>query len=101
MKGAIIHGLLLVVMLAYGYRTWTADKTVPSATVGSVVLWDKREGCWSLLKNDSPITEAVVTKQPKNYFVRLVGRCRGSPMSDCSIAGRIWFRGSHILLPSS
>ncbi|HSN25090.1 MAG TPA: DUF4340 domain-containing protein [Kofleriaceae bacterium] len=42
MRGAIIHGVLLVVMLVYAYRTWTRDKTV-EPNVGSVVLWDKPE----------------------------------------------------------
>jgi len=42
MRGALIHGVLLVVMLIYGYRTWTRDKTV-QPNVGSVVLWDKAE----------------------------------------------------------
>jgi len=42
MRGAIIHGVLLVVMLVYGYRTWTRDKTV-EPNVGSVVLWDKHD----------------------------------------------------------
>jgi hypothetical protein len=42
MKGALIHGLLLAVMLVYGYRTWTRDKTV-EPTLGAVVLWDKAE----------------------------------------------------------
>ncbi len=40
MKSAIIHGALLVLMLGYGYRTWTADKAV-TATSGNVVLWNK------------------------------------------------------------
>jgi hypothetical protein len=42
MRGALIHGVLLVVMLVYGYRTWTRDKTV-KPDIGSVVLWDKSE----------------------------------------------------------
>ncbi len=42
MKGAIIHGVLLAVMLVYGYRTWTRDKTV-GPDLGSVVLWDKAD----------------------------------------------------------
>ncbi len=42
MRGAIIHGVLLVVMLVYAYRTWTRDKTI-EPNVGSVVLWDKPE----------------------------------------------------------
>jgi hypothetical protein len=42
MRGALIHGVLLAVMLIYGYRTWTRDKTVQPDR-GSVVLWDKSE----------------------------------------------------------
>ena len=42
MRGALVHGLLLAVMLVYGYRTWTRDKTV-KPDIGSVVLWDKNE----------------------------------------------------------
>jgi len=40
MRGALIHGALLVVMLVYGYRTWTRDKTIPP-DLGSIVLWNK------------------------------------------------------------
>ncbi len=39
MKTAIIHGALLLVMMLYGYRTWTRDKSV-TPEVGSVSLWD-------------------------------------------------------------
>jgi hypothetical protein len=42
MRGALIHGGLLVVMLVYGYRTWTRDKTI-KPDLGSVVLWDRNE----------------------------------------------------------
>src|SRR5689334_12356527 len=42
MRGALIHGVLLAVMLIYGYRTWTRDKTVQPDR-GAVVLWDKSE----------------------------------------------------------
>ncbi len=42
MRGALIHGVLLAVMLIYGYRTWTRDKTV-EPTTGTVVLWDHPE----------------------------------------------------------
>jgi len=42
MRGALIHGALLVVMLVYGYRTWTRDRTV-KPDLGKVVLWDKGE----------------------------------------------------------
>ena len=42
MRGALIHGVLLAVMLVYGYRTWTRDKTAEPVP-GSVSLWDKSE----------------------------------------------------------
>ncbi|HEY6178063.1 MAG TPA: hypothetical protein VIX73_26590, partial [Kofleriaceae bacterium] len=42
MRGALIHGVLLVVMLVYGYRTWTRDQSI-QPDLGSVVLWDKGE----------------------------------------------------------
>ncbi|MEP6863158.1 MAG: DUF4340 domain-containing protein [Deltaproteobacteria bacterium] len=42
MRGALIHGVLLAVMLVYGYRTWTRDKTA-TPTTGNVVMWDKSE----------------------------------------------------------
>jgi len=42
MRGALVHGVLLAVMLIYGYRTWTRDKTV-QPDLGTVVLWDRPE----------------------------------------------------------
>ncbi|MCA9674087.1 MAG: hypothetical protein H6709_05520 [Kofleriaceae bacterium] len=41
MKGAIIHGVLLIAMLVFGYQTWSRDKSVPSTT-GTVVLWNDK-----------------------------------------------------------
>ena len=44
MKGAIVHGALLAVMLVFGYKTWTKEKTeTPAVTTGDVVLWNKSE----------------------------------------------------------
>ncbi|HVV81845.1 MAG TPA: DUF4340 domain-containing protein, partial [Kofleriaceae bacterium] len=40
MKGVIIHGGLLAVMLAYGYTTWTRDKSA-KPTAGQVVMWTR------------------------------------------------------------
>ena len=37
MRGALIHGVLLAVMLVYSYRTWTRDKTI-RPDLGSVVI---------------------------------------------------------------
>ncbi|MGE3455202.1 MAG: hypothetical protein AB7O24_08850, partial [Kofleriaceae bacterium] len=39
MKSALIHGVLLAIMLVYGYRTWTRDKSAITNT-GEVVLWN-------------------------------------------------------------
>lgn len=43
MKGAIVHGVLLVAMLAFAYQTWTRD-TTPKPTTGSVVVWNEKLG---------------------------------------------------------
>jgi hypothetical protein len=43
MKGVIVHGVLLAVMLVYGYRTWTRDRSV-EPTAGQVVVWDRAVG---------------------------------------------------------
>jgi hypothetical protein len=42
MKGALIHGVLLAVMLVYGYRTWTREAPT-GQDLGAIVLWDKGE----------------------------------------------------------
>lgn len=38
MRGPIIHGVLLVAALAFGYQTWTREKKVEPKT-GKVVVW--------------------------------------------------------------
>lgn len=43
MKGAIVHGVLLVAMLLFGYQTWTREKDVKK-TAGEVVLWNAHPG---------------------------------------------------------
>ena len=40
MKGVIVHGGLLAVMLIYGYQTWTRDKSA-KPTAGTVVMWNR------------------------------------------------------------
>ena len=39
MRGVIVHGVLLILMLGFGYQTWTRDKTVHVST-GDVSIWD-------------------------------------------------------------
>ncbi|MCW5808438.1 MAG: hypothetical protein KIT31_39170, partial [Deltaproteobacteria bacterium] len=40
MRSALIHGVLLAVMLVYGYRTWTREKPV-KRDLGEVEMWNK------------------------------------------------------------
>ena len=42
MKGVIVHGALLGVMLIYGYRTWTKSEAI-KPTTGEVVMWTRGE----------------------------------------------------------
>jgi len=43
-KSAFVHGLLLLVMLGYGYRTWTTAPAAPTVVAGKVVMWDAGVG---------------------------------------------------------
>jgi hypothetical protein len=67
MRGALIHGVLLAVMLVYGYRTWTRDKTV-QPNVGNVVLWDKSETDLVSIEYRSPKKIVRVEKKPQGYW---------------------------------
>ncbi len=42
MKGVLVHGSLLAVMLVYGYLTWTKEKPTKSVA-GEVVMWSRGE----------------------------------------------------------
>jgi len=67
MRGALIHGILLAVMLIYGYRTWTRDKTV-QPNVGDVVLWNKTEGDLVSIEYTSPKKTVKLEKKPAGYW---------------------------------
>lgn len=43
MKSALVHAALLLVMLVYGYHTWTREKVETAAQFGDVVLWSQAE----------------------------------------------------------
>ena len=63
MRGPLIHGVLLAVMLVYGYRTWTRDKTSePSA--GNVVLWDKSEADLVSIEYKAPKKILKIERKP-------------------------------------
>ena len=53
MKGVIIHGVLLAVMLVYGYRTWTREDTM-EPTTGTVVVWNRAIGEIQSVQYQSP-----------------------------------------------
>ena len=78
MKSALIHGILLAVMLVYGYRTWTRDKTVQK-NLGSVVLWDKSEAdLVSLEYTTDKIEDKLPGKPQKKKTVRIERRGDGA-----------------------
>jgi Domain of unknown function (DUF4340) len=67
MRGALIHGVLLAVMLVYGYRTWTRDKTSDTNT-GTVVLWDKGEADLVSIDYKAPKKIVKIEKKPEGYW---------------------------------
>src|SRR6188472_1730475 len=67
MRGALIHGVLLAVMLVYGYRTWTRDKTV-QPNVGDVVLWNKSEKDLVSIEYRSPKKIVRIERKPEGYW---------------------------------
>ncbi len=67
MRGALIHGILLAVMLVYGYRTWTRDKTV-LPNVGNVVLWDKAEADIASIEYKGIRKVVTLARKPEGYW---------------------------------
>ena len=67
MRGALIHGVLLAVMLVYGYRTWTRDKTI-QPNVGNVVLWNKSESDLVSIEYRSPKKVLKIERNPAGYW---------------------------------
>ncbi len=67
MRGPLIHGVLLAVMLVYGYRTWTRDKT-SEPSVGNVVLWDKGEADLVSIEYKAPKKILKIEKRSEGYW---------------------------------
>ena len=67
MRGPLIHGVLLAVMLVYGYRTWTRDKT-SAPTTGNVVLWDKTENDLVSIEYKAPKKIVKVDKKADYWW---------------------------------
>src|SRR5262249_29228040 len=67
MRGALIHGVLLAVMLVYGYRTWTRDKSA-EPTTGNVVLWEKTEGDLVSIEYKAKKKIVKIERKPEGYW---------------------------------
>jgi hypothetical protein len=67
MRGALIHGILLAVMLVYGYRTWTREKTAEPAA-GSVALWTEPETDLVSIELKSPKKDMKIERKPEGYW---------------------------------
>jgi hypothetical protein len=67
MRGALVHGALLAVMLVYGYKTWTRDKTA-EPTTGNVVLWDKTEADLVSIEYKAPKKIVKLERKPEGYW---------------------------------
>jgi hypothetical protein len=66
MKGVIIHGLLLALMLGYGYKNWTTERTATSTAAGEVVLWDHAEGDIEKIVYEAPKKTVRLERRRKN-----------------------------------
>jgi hypothetical protein len=67
MRAAIVHGVLLLVMLVYGYRTWTRDKEVKKTT-GSVVLWNKADADFESIEYVSERKTTRLDRKAEGYW---------------------------------
>ncbi len=73
MKGVITHGVLLAVMLAFAYQTWTRDKTVHVAT-GDIVLWDVSPGDLQAVELESTKADPATPTKSSQRTVRIERR---------------------------
>jgi hypothetical protein len=72
MKSAIVHAVLLIGMLGFGYQTWTRDKSVKPSH-GKVVVWnDKASDIQAIIMT----TKTVTDLQTRDRTVR-IGRADG------------------------
>ncbi len=67
MRAAIVHGALLLIMLVYGYRTWTRDKDVKK-TVGTVVLWNKTDADFESIEYVSERKTTRLDRKAEGYW---------------------------------
>jgi hypothetical protein len=72
MKGAIVHGVLLVTMLAVAYQTWTRDKTVKPST-GTVVLWTHKPAELQAIVHETPERTVRVERRGEGAAAYLWG----------------------------
>jgi len=62
MRGAIVHGVLLVAMLLFAYQTWTRDTSV-KPTTGNVVLWDEKATALTALVHETAERTVKIEKR--------------------------------------
>jgi hypothetical protein len=99
MRGALIHGILLAVMLVYGYRTWTRDRTAEPGA-GSVALWTKSEDQLVSIELKSPRKIVKLEKKPEGYWwgtdttIELKPKATPATGSNGSAAGSAGSAGS-------
>ena len=67
MRGALIYGALLAVMLVYGYRTWTREKTSEPA-LGGVTLWERPDTDLVSIEWKAPKKIVKVERKPEGYW---------------------------------
>ncbi len=94
MKGAIIHGVLLVLMLGFAYQTWTRDTSVKPST-GSVVLWNEKVGDIESIVLETPDRTARIERRgdgAASYFwgtdikVTKKAKPKAKPQADAGVA---------------
>ena len=100
MKGVIVHGILLAVMLVVGYQTWTRDKSV-APELGSVEVWNRPVGDLVSVTFQSPRKKVVIAG---SGWCRIATRARRRRLIVIRFAGVSW-SATHdalaLLLPSS
>jgi hypothetical protein len=65
MKSAAVHAVLLVLMLAFAYQTWTRD-TTSKPTTGSVVVWNDKATDLTAIVDEN--TEKTIKVEKKDGY---------------------------------
>jgi hypothetical protein len=63
--GALVHGVLLLAMLGFAYKSWTRDTTT-KATTGSVVVWNEKPSDLASMVFETP--ERTIKLEKKDGY---------------------------------